>query len=76
MLGIYASEDEMINPAEVDAAQDRNPSGRWLLYEGVGHGFVDENHLNYNEAAAMDALERLAGFFAAGLPAPQTQNLG
>ncbi len=76
VLGIYASGDELINPAEVDAAQDRNPSGQWLLYEGVGHGFVDENHPNYNEAAAMDALERLAGFFAAGLPAPQTQNLG
>ncbi len=76
VLGIYASDDELINSAEVDAAQDRNPSGQWLLYQGVGHGFVNENHSNYNEGAAMDAMERLAGFFTTALPAPQTQEVG
>lgn len=76
VLGIYAADDELIDPGTVDNAQDRNPAGAWLLYEGVGHGFVDENHPNYDEGAAMDALERLAGFFASHLPAPQTLDLG
>ncbi|MXY73905.1 MAG: hypothetical protein F4Y83_03090 [Acidimicrobiia bacterium] len=76
VLGIYAADDDLIEPGTVDNAQDRNPAGAWLLYEGVGHGFVDENHPNYNEGAAMDAMERLAGFFASHLPAPQTLDLG
>ena len=76
VLGIYAADDELIEPRTVDNAQDQNPAGAWLLYEGVGHGFVDENHPNYDEGAAMDALERLAGFFSSHLPAPQTLDLG
>lgn len=76
VLGIYAADDSLIPPAMVDAAQDGNPSGQWLLYEGVGQGFVNENHPHYDEAAAMDALARLAGFFAAGLPAPQLEETG
>ncbi len=76
VLGIYAAGDELIDPGTVDNAQDRNPAGAWLLYEGVGHGFVDENHPNYDEGAAMDALARLAGFFTSHLPAPRTLDLG
>ncbi|MYG91423.1 MAG: hypothetical protein F4196_00790, partial [Acidimicrobiia bacterium] len=76
VLGIYAADDDLIEPGTVDIAQGINPAGAWLLYEGVGHGFVDENHPNYDEDAAMDALERLAGFFASHLPAPQTLDLG
>lgn len=76
VLGIYAADDENIPPASVDAAQDGNPGGQWLLYEGVGHGFVNENHPNYHEAAARDALARLAGFFTAALPSPQVEETG
>ena len=76
VLGIYAAESDVIETAAVDAAQGLNPAGTWLLYEGVGHGFVNENHPNYNQAAAMDALARLAAFFTTRLPSPQTQDLG
>lgn len=76
VLGIYAADDDTIPPALVDAAQGSNPHGQWLLYEGVGHGFVNENHPNYHEAASQDALARLAGFFAAGLPSPQVEDTG
>ena len=76
VLGIYAADDESIPPASVDSAQDSNPHGQWLLYEGVGHGFVNENHPNYHEAAAQDALARLAGFFGAGLPTPRIEETG
>lgn len=76
VLGIYAADDEHIPAASVDSAQTDNPSGQWLLYQGVGHGFVDENHPNYDEGAAGDALARLAGFFTAGLPAPRVVETG
>lgn len=76
VLGIYAADDETIPAASVDTAQSNNPHGQWLLYEGVGAGFVNENHSNYNEAASRDALARLAGFFAASLPAPQLEETG
>ena len=76
VMGIYAADDDLIPAASVDAAQDRNPSGQWLLYEGVGHGFVDENHPNYDEGASNDALARLAGFFTGSLPAPRVEETG
>lgn len=76
VLGIYGADDQMIPTASVDAAQHDNPSGQWLLYQGVGHGFVNENHPNYDEAAAQDALARLAGFFTAALPAPLVEETG
>jgi dienelactone hydrolase len=76
VLGIYAAEDERIPAASVDSAQTTNPHGQWLLYENVSHGFMNENHSNYNEAAAKDALARLAGFFSASLPAPQIEETG
>ena len=76
VLGIYAADDDLIPASSVDTAQDRNPSGQWLLYEGVGHGFVDPNNANYDQGAARDALARLAGFFTAALPVPQVVETG
>ncbi len=76
VLGIYAADDDAIPAASVDAAQGSNPHGQWLLYEGVGRGFVNENHPNYNEGAAQDALARLAAFFTAGLPGPEVEETG
>ena len=76
VLGIYTADDDTIPAAAVDAAQGSNPHGQWLLYEGVGHGFVNENHPNYNEAASQDALARLSGFFTASLPSPQVEDTG
>ncbi len=76
VLGIYAADDELIPPESVDAAQDANRSGQWLLYEEVGHRFVDENHPNYHRAAARDALARIAAFFTAALPPPQVVETG
>lgn len=76
VLGIYAALDDTIPPESVDAAQGKNPHGQWLLYEGVGYGFVNENHPNYNELASNDALARLAAFFSAALPNPQVEDAG
>jgi carboxymethylenebutenolidase len=76
VLALYAAEDELIDPDSVDEAQARNASGSWLLYEGVGHGFLNESDDRYDEASAEDAITRLIGFFKATLPAPVEEVLG
>lgn len=76
ILGLYGSEDELVDPETVDEAQTRNPTGTWLLYDGAGHSFLDEVGPGYHEASAEDALVRLAGFFVANLPAKEEVLLG
>lgn len=53
----------------MDEAQRRNANGTWLLYEGVGHGFLDLNADGYDQAAADDAMNRVVEFFTTNLPA-------
>lgn len=76
VLGIYGAEDELIDPASVDEAQNRNASGNWLLYEGVGHGFLDDAAPTYDQGSAEDAIVRLVDFFRSTLPAASVQELG
>jgi carboxymethylenebutenolidase len=76
ILGLYAAEDDLIGAESVDEAQARNVSGSWLLYEGVGHGFLDESDENYDQGSAEDAIARLVEFFRTTLPAVAEEDLG
>ncbi len=76
LLGLYAAGDEFIATDSVDEAQNRNASGSWLLYEGVGHGFLDESDQNYDQSSAEDAAVRIVEFFRATLPEPERLDLG
>lgn len=76
VLGIYAADDELIDSATVDEAQNRNTSGTWLLYDGVGHGFLDDGAPGYDEASAEDAILRITDFFQANLPPAAEEELG
>lgn len=76
VLGLYGAEDALVAADTVDEAQRRNPAGSWLLYQGVGHGFLDEGADGYDQAAAEDALVRLIGFFEPALPSPRLEELG
>lgn len=76
VLGLYGAEDELIDPATVDEAQDRNPHGQWLLYEGAGHGFLDDTAEGFHESSAADAVARIAAFFRQTLPAAEVEELG
>ena len=67
VLGLYGAEDELVPAAGVDEAQRRNPHGRWILYEGVGHDFLDDDSDGYHPAAASDTLARLLRLLAATL---------
>jgi carboxymethylenebutenolidase len=76
ILGIYGAEDDLIDPDTVDEAQNRNASGSWLLYEGVGHGFLDDGGPTYDQGSAEDAIQRLVDFFLATLPKASVQEVG
>jgi carboxymethylenebutenolidase len=68
VLGLYGADDELIDADSVDEAQRRNISGQWLLYEGAGHGFMNDSGPGYEPAAAEDAVARIVSFFMASLP--------
>jgi carboxymethylenebutenolidase len=76
VLGLYGAEDELIDTSTVDEAQRRNDHGQWLLYEGVGHGFLDIDGDNFDQSAADDAFARLVAFFRASLEKVQIEDLG
>jgi dienelactone hydrolase len=76
VLGLYGSADQLIAAETVDAAQDRNQNGQWLLYEGAGHNFIDEGSSEYDPASAGDAESRIIQFFQSTLPKPETVDLG
>ena len=76
VLGLYGSADQLIAADTVDAAQDRNQNGQWLLYDGAGHDFIDDSSPEYDPAAAADAESRITQFFQSTLPKPETVDLG
>ena len=76
VLGLYGAEDELIAAKVVDEAQTRNDAGQWLLYEGAGHGFLDDSGDGYHAAAATDAMARIIDFFRETLPQAEIEDLG
>ena len=76
VLGLYGVDDVLIDSSTVDEAQRRNDHGQWLLYEGVGHGFLDIDGERFDQSAADDAMARIVAFFEATLPKPQIEDLG
>lgn len=59
ILGLYGQDDDLIAGDDVDAAQAVTPNGQWILYDGVGHGFLDADDEGYDAGAEADALVRL-----------------
>jgi carboxymethylenebutenolidase len=76
LLGLYGADDDLIDPETVDEAQARNTGGQWLLYESVGHGFLDEVGPNFDAASFEDAMVRLSRFFTEHLPRAEIIALG
>ncbi|MGH9168630.1 MAG: dienelactone hydrolase family protein [Acidimicrobiia bacterium] len=52
------------------------PHGEWVLYEGVGHDFLNDTRPGYDEGAADDVYQRLVSFFKVHLPAAQIVPVG
>jgi len=76
VLGMYGTNDDLIDAASVDEAQRRNDHGQWLLYDGAAHGFIEIEGDGFDQAASDDAFARLTAFFEATLPKAVIENLG
>lgn len=76
VLGLYGAEDDLIDAETVDEAQRRNDHGQWLLYEALGHGFLDIDGDDFDQAAADDAFARLVAFFRGSLAKAEIEDLG
>ena len=70
VLGLYGGDDEHIDTEDVDQAQEASPAGRFIVYEGVGHAFMDAASPDYHPGAEADALARIRAFVEAVSPAP------
>ncbi len=69
IIGFSGKEDPSCPVAAVRSLQAGHPRLEWVLYDGVGRGYWDVDAAAYEERAATDTLERLAGFLRAALPA-------
>ncbi|MCY4371904.1 MAG: dienelactone hydrolase family protein [bacterium] len=67
VLGLYGAEDRLVPPEGVDEAQRRNAHGQWILYEGVGHDFLDDDSDSYHRGAASDTFARMLALLKATL---------
>ncbi len=76
ILGLFGSDDPLVPAESVDTAQQLNPSGDWLLYQGATHDFLNDSAEGYDPAAAADALGRIVSFLSTHLPAPVPLVLG
>lgn len=68
ILGLYGADDAHIPVEDVDAAQAAAPWGRFIVYEGVGHGFLDPDGPDYHPGAEADAIARIVAFAEAVTP--------
>jgi carboxymethylenebutenolidase len=62
LLVLHGTDDEMTPVAEVRGLQESVGRGEWVIYSGVGSGFLDEGSPGFNAGAATDALERTVAF--------------
>jgi carboxymethylenebutenolidase len=76
VLGLYGSEDELVDARTVDEAQGRNQHGQWLLYPGAGHQFLDVDAPEYDASAAEDAMSRILTFLKDTLDPAEEEVLG
>ncbi len=68
LLGLYGKDDSVVPVEDVLAFRDAVPHGEFVLYEGVGHDFLDDYGDEYDATAASDALDRVTDFFLKELP--------
>lgn len=67
VLGLYGADDDAVDVEEVDGLQASTPNGQWIVYEGVGAGFLDAGGSGYHVGAERDALARVIRVLGASL---------
>lgn len=59
ILGLYGFDDTEVAIGEIDQAQADTGLGTWIVYEGVGRGFMDDGGDQYDAGASGDAIQRI-----------------
>jgi len=72
VLGLYGADE----PPGSGIDDGRIGTGTFVVYHGVGSGFMDDGSPRYDPAASADAYRRLIEFFRQVLPAPQLERMG
>ncbi len=70
ILGVWGGDDEVVDLTGARRLREEHRRTEIVMYGGVGHAFLDDGSDDYDFAAAQDALDRLAEFFAKELPPP------
>ena len=68
ILGIFGKADQVVRLHEIKTARARGPQAEWVLYDGVGHDFLDDYLDSFDGAAQQDTVERIASFTERFLP--------
>jgi len=67
VLGLIGREDEVSPIDDVMAARGNAPHSQWVIYDGAGHDFLDDNEPGFDLAAFTDAFERTVDFLEKNL---------
>lgn len=62
LLVLHGADDDLAPAAEVRDWQQSVGRGEWIIYSGVGAGFLEEGSEGFDEAAATDAEGRIITF--------------
>ncbi len=63
VLVLHGVDDDLVPGDEVREVRTEVGRGEWILYGGVGSGFIDEGSPGFDQASAADARERMIAFF-------------
>ena len=67
VLGLIGRQDEVSPMDDVMAARGNAPHSQWVIYDGTGHDFLDDNEPGFDLAAFTDAFERTVDFLEKNL---------
>ena len=67
LLGLIGRNDDVSPPGDVAAARKMAPHSQWVIYEGLGHDFLDDNEPGFDQAAFTDAFGRIVEFLTKNL---------
>ncbi len=67
LLGLIGKADEVSPIDDVMAARSAAPHSQWVIYEGAGHDFLDDNEAGFDASAFGDAFDRIVEFFGKNL---------
>lgn len=67
VLGLIGKDDEVSPLDDVMEARRAAPHSQWVLYDGAGHDFLDDNEAGFDPVAFNDAFDRIVDFFTKNL---------